>query len=231
MQSCEAQEFIGTFLATKTLLAEVPKMIAARVMQPIRDALPEGFKGLVCRDEDFKLEPFDAKELDCREGRGGDGSGGGAGGRGGEGKEGGKGGGGGERAPGDKEPGGGGPGGDAESGLPVFTAKPVPKDRPPPPAQKTIPALLTEGMPTEDTLDPSRAVPVTLALLRESGGGFEPMALVRGVRATFFKIGEPKNGFVQYTIAFDRDFYIEEIDQVIFARAADGSPFTVSGVP
>lgn len=234
MQSCEAQAIIGKFMAASAFVQSFPNRIAKAVMGEVRGALPPSLKGLVCKDEDFKVEPFDPKDMDCKSGGGGGGSGSGSGGgKGAEGdqQDGGKSGGtGGEK--GQAEPkGGGGTKDHGEGGIPVTTPKPLPanfKGK-----SMTIPAFMIEGMPDKQSLTPGKAVPVTLVIVRnEKKGGATPIVAVKDVQVKFFEVGDKgQSVFVKYKVKIVNTFYVEEIRSAIYGTPDKDPPHDLSGIP
>jgi len=196
-------------------------------------------RDFICRDEDFKQPDFDPKELDCRSGGGGRGSGGESGESGEAGRQGGQGQDKGEGGKGEK---GGKAGGrtiengkDAEdgAGVPVTTPKPVPPGRKRPTKTNDVPVLLTEGMPTKESLESGKVVKVTIAILRTVKGpaaSMEAVVAVRDVDVKFFDVGDRNSkGFVQYKMDIVNEFYVEEIDTVIYPSSS--GVYSVPGLP
>jgi hypothetical protein len=71
MESCGAQEAVGEFMAASSFIQSIPNRVAKEIMSKVRTTLPESLKGLVCKDEDFKIEAFNPKEMECKGGSGG----------------------------------------------------------------------------------------------------------------------------------------------------------------
>jgi hypothetical protein len=238
MQSCEAQAIVGKFMAASAFVQSFPNVIAKKIMGEVRGALPPSLKGLVCKDEDFKIEPFDAKDMPCKSGGGGGSGEGGSGGGAGTASDG-KGGKGGQKGgtKGDAGPNGGaGIKGDAgtkdqEVGtVPVTTPKPIPANFKA--KNATIPAIMTEGMPDKKSLEPGKAVPVTLVIMRNEKTGSTPVVAVKEVQIKFFEVGEKdERGFVSYKIKIVESFFVEEIGSAIYSTSDKDPPYKLSGVP
>jgi uncharacterized membrane protein YgcG len=235
MESCEAQAIVAKFMAASAFVQSFPNRIAKAVMGEVRGALPPSLQGLVCKDEDFKVEAFDPKDLNCKSGGGGGGGSGSGSGKGAEGEKGGgksgkSGDGGADRAPAESKGGAGGKD-HGEGGIPVTTPKPLPanfKGK-----NATIPAFMLEGMPDKDSLTPGKAVPVTLVVVRnEKKGGATPIVAIKEVQVKFFEIGEKNaTGFVTYKVKIANSFYVEEIQSAIYSTPDDKAPYDLSGIP
>lgn len=235
MQSCEAQEILAEFVAASTFMQSIPNRIAKEIMGRVRKTLPPSLQGFICKDEDFKITDFDPKEMECKPGKGdggGDGSVGTGGKAGDEGDKGGGGKAGGNQTGGTGTTGGSGSSGNSGGGLPVTTPKPIPANLKFPKKQ-VIPVILTEGMPTEDTLVPGKIVKVTMVMLKKTKGGYEPAVVVREVELKFYSVAEEptENGFIIYEIDVVKDFYVEEIGQVVYATNDTKKRPRVSGLP
>jgi hypothetical protein len=227
MQSCEAQAIIGKFMAASAFVQSFPNRIAQAVMGEVRGALPPSLKGLVCTDDDFKIEPFDPKDMNCKSGGGG-GSGSGSGASGGAENAGDQKGG----AKGDAAPKGsaGAKGQDNAGGVPVTTPKPVPADFKG--QNATIPALMIEGMPDKKSLTPGKAIPVTLVLMRNEKGGSVPVVAIKDVQIKFFEVGDKnERGLVLYKIKIVESFYVEEMKSAVYATSDKDPAYELSGIP
>jgi hypothetical protein len=235
MQSCEAQAIVGKALAASKTMQALPNDIAKAIMGPVRDALPPSLKGFVCEDKDFKIEPFDPKELDCKPGSGGGGDGAREGGDqdSGTGQQDGAGDREGDQEGADGTDSGDGTqdGGRSGAALPVTKAKPFPPGFASKPKDMLVPVILMKGMPTAKTLVVGKQLTVTLVAMREvKGGGYEPAAIVEGVQMKFYAIGEPDpvSGRVPYEVRVAERFYIDVLNVGVYASTEN---IVLQGVP
>lgn len=68
MKSCDGQKAIAAALLSSRKVASLPDKIAVEIIDRLRDVLPDGMKGILCKKSEIKTPPISLDEYDCPQG-------------------------------------------------------------------------------------------------------------------------------------------------------------------